>query len=139
MKMLNKDDTFSATTAVRGEVVKATRTVKTTKDALTRYVVDWTFDFAGVKREEVLRLAAATCIITAQRLWRKAPDKLSDPWATRTFKVRDMLDAERTTADPLTRASGLVAKMTPDERKALMEELQRQVAAEGAEAPTPQA
>lgn len=127
IKTLTKTDAAERSTTVSGERVHTIRTVKPDKDAVDRYVTEWTFDFEGVTHDELLTLATRATVIDTQRVWRTAKDRMSDAWGKRTISVREMLDAERKAggaADPATRAKNAVGKMTDAEKAELLKFLQ---------------
>jgi len=129
MRKLSSTDeaTRSITPNADNNKVVCVHTVKPDKDSPARYELKWTFDFADVTQAELLALAGRTVLITQQAAWRKLPtdkERLdADKVNNVTYRVRDMLDNKRTAASPATRVVNAVAKMSAEERKALLAEL----------------
>ena len=90
---LKDGETAERTTKVEGDVVTVSLVTRRAEGA-PRYAHTWRLDFSGVKRDELLRLAAKTVVIMAQRMWRGlATDSERLSWSPPT--VREMLDTER--------------------------------------------
>ena len=87
-----------------------------------RYNLRQSFDFTGVTFSEILILATRSLRIDVQGIWRKAKDRMNaDVWQDRKWSVRDMLDQTRQKADPAQKVLNAAAKMSKQERDALME------------------
>lgn len=101
------------------------RTVKTrlTKDEKIATETKVTIDWTGVTREELEELAASTVVINEQAIWRTS-GKIP---AAETIKVREQLDRPRGAGFKATPESlaARALKMSPDEVKALMAHLQK--------------
>ena len=129
MRKLSSTDeaTRSITPDADNHKVVCVHTVKPDANSPTRYELKWTFDFTDVTPAELLALAGRTVLITQQAAWRKLPtdkERLdADKVDNVTYRVRDMLDNKRTAASPATRVVNAVAKMSPEERAALLAEL----------------
>lgn len=127
IKTLTRDESAERSTTTEGKIVHVTRTVKPKSDSEVRYVVEWNIDFDGVTNQELLQLAARGVVIDIQRLFRAASDKERESFGKRNFSVRELLDTtrERKTADPATRAKNAVAKLSDEEKAALIADLQK--------------
>lgn len=94
--------------------------VKENKDSPERYNLTWTFDYSNVSTAELLEQAVRQQKIDGSRDWRGAKDRMdSDVWQDKVWDVRTMLDSGRQKADPATKASNAVAKLSKAERDAL--------------------
>ena len=101
-------------------------TVKPSEDSDLRYNLKWRLDFDEVIDEEIFMLATRSVVIMLQSKWRKDKERMVEKkWHNVTFKVRDILDAKRAAADPVSKAANLANKMTKAEREALTELLEK--------------
>ena len=118
---LGVDDAGSIkkTPNVEGNTVEVSHTVRPSRDG-SRFQLTWVLDFTGVTREQELELMSRVVTIDLQREWRAAADRMDASWDGRTISVADHLNASRKGADPAKRAQGAMAKLSPEERKALM-------------------
>lgn len=125
IKQIGKDETAKRDFVVNGKMVAVTHTVRPNRETDNRYNLTWNVDFAGVTDAEVLELAARTIVIRLQHEWRQAKNKMDEKvWQNATFKVRAVLDESRKTADPLTKAEGLIGKLSAAEKAQLLKLLQ---------------
>lgn len=132
MRTIGKDEAAKRETEIVGDVVKCVRTVRASGTDDVRCVVNWAFDFTDVSIGERLELATRTMVISTQTQWRALSDavRMSNSWADRTIRVRDILDAERkrgASASPSVMAERAIGKMSADEKKALLERLMSDV------------
>lgn len=124
IRELKKDETFSTTLTINGKIVNATWSVRKNEDG-PRYAVTSKFDFGAVSTTELYELAMRSVIIDVQRQWRILANAKGstatrvNPFATVNVKTA-VIDAGRKTADPKTRASNLLAKLSEAERKAVL-------------------
>ena len=125
---MTDEATRSITPNADDNTIVCVHTVKPSSDSPVRYELNWTFDFAGVTTAEMLALAGRTVLITQQAAWRKLPtdkERLdTDKVDNVTYKVRDMLDAKRTAADPKTKITRAAAKMSKAERAEMIAALE---------------
>jgi hypothetical protein len=89
------------TAKVRENVVELHHVTLTKKGSM---VCNWTFDFAGVTQDELLRLAARSLVIDQRPPVKKADNPTE--WATRAWSVRELLDGKsRREANPVKKAA----------------------------------
>ena len=125
LKAIPKGEQATLRTTVQGEKVTTVHTVKPNGESQDRFNLTWTFDFSKVTKEELQKLAERTLRIKMQSNWRKAKDRMdAEIWDNRTFSVREILDTGRKSADPVEKVTNLVEKMSPEEKRALLEQLQ---------------
>ena len=82
----------------------------------------WTFDFEDVTPEQIAELAVSHLVIRMQQKLR-AGDTL-DGWEQATFMVKDLIakrEAKKPTVESVAKTA---AKMTQEERAALLKQLQ---------------
>ncbi|MBW8036440.1 MAG: hypothetical protein FVQ79_12655 [Planctomycetes bacterium] len=110
-------------TSIEADIVTVVFSVKPNGEKDTpRYNLEQHFDFHAVTEEEAWILATRSLRIDVQSMWRKAKDKMNaDVWQDRKWSVRDMLDQTRQKADPAQKVLNAAAKMSKQEREALME------------------
>lgn len=123
MKKLTKDEQATLSTKVDGDLATCTFTVKPDADSPERYNLTVPFDFKGVSREELIQLAVRPLRIDFQGRWRASKNKMDKSWEDRQ-SVRNILDGMRTKADPMTRATRAIEKLSKAEREQLMKLLQ---------------
>lgn len=127
VKKLNGDAEFSrATKIVSKDRVEITRSVRAKKDAKEFFAVTTTFDFANVSRDDLLALALDASWISYQaqmRAW-MAENPKGIPTVPTVIDVQAVIvESARKAADPAARARNAVAKLTPEQKKALLAEL----------------
>lgn len=130
MRKLAKDEAASKSLETKGNVVTAVHTVKPNKESETRFELVWHIDFDGVKKDELLKLAARTVVIKLQQDWRQAKDRTNaQKWDKVTFKVREILDRpvtrnfEPTVENTMARAK----KLSKAEKAELLKQLQAEI------------
>lgn len=127
IKAITKDETARRDFKVDGKRVKVVHTVRPDRDSDNRFNLTWTLDFGKVSDADVLELAARTITIRLQADWRKAKNKMDEKvWDHTGFDVAAILAEARQTADPLTKATRQIEKMSADEKAALLKLLQGQ-------------
>ena len=117
------DEQATLKSYIEDETVYVTFSVKPDGEKGTpRYNLSQSFDFANVTHDELVALAVRSLRIDVQATWRKAKDKMdADVWQDRKWSVRAMLDQTRQKADPAQKVLNAAAKMSKQERDALME------------------
>lgn len=128
VKYIGKDETATRTINAPQDgdapVVRVSHTVKPDREATNRAQLVWEFDFSDVTRGELLELATRDVLIRKQAEWRKANNRdNADVWDNVTFRVRDILDETKKTADPTTKARNALAKLSPEERERLLKDM----------------
>lgn len=129
IKLLKSDETFST-----GHVFDAAKktdhvtfSVRATEKG-PRYALTSTLDFSACSPEEILELAARTCVIDLQRQWRViANTKGSTATTVNPFQRVNVktaiVDNSRKTASPVSKAANAVNKLSEAEKRALIAEL----------------
>ncbi len=121
------DTQATLSTSIAGKIATVIFSVKPNgeKDS-ARYNLTQTFDFDNVKTDEILTLATRSLRIDVQATWRKDSDRMNaEKWQNRKWSVREMLDQTRSKADPATKVLNAVAKMSKDEKDAILELLKK--------------
>lgn len=99
--------------------VEVVRSVRASQDDPVPTEVQWTFDFEGVTKEHLVKLAIESLTIKAQAAWRRAHKKgESSRLSQRTWKVADMVSQTRERVSKVEKASRLAEGMTKEERTA---------------------
>lgn len=130
MRKLTKDEQSNKTCQIDGIKVRIKHTVKPDKDSPVRYELNWTFDFFNVDPKELLTLATRSVVIMQQAEWRKSDKPLDEAtWDNVTFKVRDMIDGKRRTATPVQKVKRAVAKLSLEDRQAMLAQLKAELEA----------
>jgi hypothetical protein len=83
------------------------------------YQLRTTFDFAGVKYEDILKLASETLVIR----WRtafKGADKVDDEADHQTVSVAKMLKGNKPRMSKQAKVAKVLADMTPEEKRAFI-------------------
>lgn len=102
------------------------RTVKVDKHATSKYECTLELNFEGCKHHDLLKLATETVWIRIQSRFRKKfagggdPMKSAGDWE-RSWNVKDeILNAERATVDPVTKADNALTSLPADELLKIM-------------------
>lgn len=93
-----------------------------------RFVVTTVYDFGDCEMSDILALAIRPVVIDTQRRFRTMYAENAAAALSRAtwnqFNVKsDFIDAERIGASPVARARGAITKMSADERRALIEQI----------------
>jgi hypothetical protein len=123
MKKVAQGEQVSRTKRVDGEQVIIHHV---TEHKTGRYETTWKFDYTGVSRQELMLQAARQHVIDQRPLFKKAKESELQEWDNKVFSIREYLDAERRTADPVARVKKGLDKLTEDERKQLLAELMKE-------------
>ena len=125
MRELTKGEAANRRISTSGKVVTVVHTVKPSDDSQSRYELTWKFDFADLSEDQLCELAVKPMLIRKQADWRKANNRMDGKvWDNQTFSVKEILENVRQAADPVTKAANTAKKMTAEQRKALLAELQ---------------
>ena len=116
-KVLNGQK-ITRTTTVQDDTVTCHHVTK--HDKLGNVSITWGFNFEGVEHAEILKLAARSLLIDARREFKPLAEEVASGWDNKKFFVREMLDATRKTADPISKAKALFDKMTDEQRADLL-------------------
>ena len=120
---LSHDDKATISTTIVDKVATVSHTVKVKHDDPVRYQLLWRLDFANCTDDQILGWATTSVRIALQGRWRKADDRADEEkWDNVTFDVAEVM-AERSTADPATKARNAIKKLTPEQKAALLAEL----------------
>ena len=112
-----------------GDIVTCVHTVKTDKVSTERFNLTWRFDFTGIPHDDVVMFAARAMLIKKQGKWRAAKDQNnSKVWDDLTISVSDMLTEGRKSASKEEKVSREFAKMSADEKVAMLAKLQAEIA-----------
>ena len=127
MEQLSADEKATVSTTIEGNAATVRHTVKADGERDTpRFNLTWLLDFSNCTEEQILDWAATSVRIALQGRWRKAPDRMDEEkWDNVTFDVAAVM-AERSTADPATKARNAIAKLSPEQKAALLAELEAQ-------------
>lgn len=123
--------------ALKGEVISRNTIVDVDENTVLKqhvtfnkptqsgYILDWVFNFSDVSIKELMELASRDLVIKHRPAFKLCPKADLEPWDTKTFSVRDFLDREGgVKLSPVERATRAVAKLSNDERLALIESLE---------------
>lgn len=141
IKLLKTDETFSPSHVFDAakKTDNASFAVRATESA-PRYALTSLLDFSACTQEEILEMAARTCIIDLQRQWRVLANTkgstatTANPFARVNVKTA-IVDAGRKSATPVSKAANAVNKLSDAEKKALIAELQAQMQPNSPKAP----
>lgn len=108
-----------------GQKVRVTYAIRADADA-PRYEKSTTFDFSGVSEEQLLLLCCTNGVVVwVQRMLRDLGDGLKNPSNyTEVNVLEDIIEGPaRVVVDPKVRAQRAVARLTPEARAELLEQL----------------
>ena len=95
------------------------------KVAKTYHKMQWTFDFKDVTHEELLEVASRELVIGARPKFKKCPINEVKSWEQKTFSVRKILDAERTSLSPEEKAVRALQGLTPEQLAEVLKAVQK--------------
>lgn len=101
-----------------GSVLVRKARTKVTKDSEETATHTLELDFSGVTIEDAMELAAKSAVISWQRQYREHPDRF--PEGKVAVKVAELVAGERVKLTPKERAEAALARLTPEEREALL-------------------
>jgi hypothetical protein len=96
MKIVKQGEKRTVGTKIADENIVEVRHVTLNKPTRSHYALKWAFDFSGVSREDLLKLAARGLVIDQRPKFKaeKNSDKL-EQWDNKTFTVARILAKER--------------------------------------------
>ena len=112
--------------------IRVTFAVRVDQDS-PRFEKTITFDYTGCTREQLMLLSATNGVVVwAQRVLREMGSGLTDPKNLSTVHVLDDIISgpARVQVDPAVRAKRLLARLSPEEREAILAEYSEGVASE---------
>lgn len=129
LKEIKRGEAYSnRTRVVDDDTVEVAFTVKPDKDSQSRYELEWTLDFAGCTRAEMLTLAVRQIKIDLQAAWRRDPERQEEgKWSDVIIDVAEQLRAKPAKADPVAKVAKLVGQMSDADKAALLAQLQATV------------
>ena len=119
MKIVKQGEKAARAVKIEGDTVTRTH-VTLNKPTKADYELTWAFDFSDVSRDELMTIASRAIVIALRPEFKEAPASELGAWDNRTFSVREYLDSERSKVDDSEKARRLLAKLTPEQREALL-------------------
>lgn len=122
MKIVKQGEKAARSVTVNGDMVERVH-VTLNKPTKAEYQLTWSFNFEDVTREELLIIASRALVIAYRPDFKTTKANDLQAWDNRTFNVREYLDSERAKVDDLEKVRRLMAKLTPEQKKAILTQL----------------
>lgn len=113
--------------------VQATVTTKVDKDDPAPKTLTWILDYTGVTRDELMDIATRAMIVKLQGNYRRldTDKERAEKFASgTTFSVSAHMIRGRQSANPVAKAKASLDKLSPEDKAALIAELNAQLASE---------
>ena len=108
LQQVLKGESVKRADVIKGDVI--TKTVSTLhKASKVNYACDWTLDFSGCTKDQMIELASRPIVINIQRGFRETKDLES--YDGKYVDVAEMLAAERTKTSPKDKIAKELAKL----------------------------
>ncbi len=135
LKEITKGEAFSNTLYVvepedgqEPASVRASFTVKPSRESQSRYVLNWALDFSGCSRSELLTLAARQIKVDIASKWRGDSERMDEAkWTDIVIDVAEQLRAKPAKASASQKANKLVDQMGAAEKAELLAKLQAEL------------
>lgn len=122
MKVIKQGEKAERSVSVSGDIVRRVH-VTLNKPTKAEYQLDWSFDFSGVSKEELMPIASRAILIAMRPEFKAATGSELPSWEVRTFSVREYLDSERAKVDDAEKVKRILGKMSKEQRDAILSRL----------------
>ena len=122
MKIVKQGEKAERSVSVSGDIVRRVH-VTLNKPTKAEYQLDWSFDFSGVSKEELMTIASRAILIAMRPEFKAATGSELSGWEVKTFSVRGYLDSERAKVDDAEKVKRILGKMSKEQRDAILSRL----------------